>query len=512
MVIPESAPVKPALSPDDVEVKCLSSQASVLPDDQSGQVHTVRNWYSTLKLWAWVLRFIGNCRGNKREGDLCVEELEKAKVKVIAMVQRESFHDEIQRLLTKQKIPRGSKLQPLDVFLDDDGLIRVGGRIRHASLSDEVKHPIVLPSDHDISTLLIQYFHQMTHHQGRGMTCAEIRSQGFWVLKLQKLVKKLIHTCVLCSRLRGRPCEQKMSDLPESRLSPGPPFVFCGCDVFGPFVIKSGRRQVKRYGVMFTCLASRAVHLEVVHSLSMDSFVNAFRRFVSIRGPVRELWCDQGTNFVGAKDVLLQMGCDMVFNPPAGSHRGGAWERMIGVSRRVIEGILCEHGSQLDDEGLVTVLSEAASVVNSRPLCVETSSDPQSLEPLSPNHLITMKSKVIPRNLAPLVTDRSDLYASRQWKRVQYMIDLFWSRWKKELVQHHMPRSKWNTVRQNLKVDDVVLVIDEQCHRSFWKLGRVVEAVPSRDGLVRSVKVRLADRSILERPIQKLVHLLSPDC
>lgn len=105
---------------------------------------------------------------------------------------------------------------------------------------------------------------------------------------------------------------------------------------------------------MFTCLVNRAVHIEVVHSLSKDSFSNAFKRFVALRGSVRKTRCDQGTNVVGAKDDLLKMGCDVVFNPPAASHRGGVWERMIGVARRVIEGILCEYGSRLDDEGLMT--------------------------------------------------------------------------------------------------------------------------------------------------------------
>lgn len=142
------------------------------------------------------------------------------------------------------------------------------------------------------------------------------------------------------------------------------------------------------------------------------------------------------------------------------------WERMIGIARRIIEGILVEHGSRLDDEGLMTVLSETASVINSRPLNVENISDPQSLEPLTPNHLITMESKVIPRTLSPLDAERPNLYVSKQWRRVQYLVDLFWSRWK-EIAQQYMSRAKWNTPRLNLKVGDVVLVIDDQCHRSF---------------------------------------------
>lgn len=224
---------------------------------------------------------------------------------------------------------------------------------------------------------------------------------------------------------------------------------------------------------------------------------------------MRRIRCDQGTNFVGAKSELLKMGCDVIFNPPTGSHRGGVWERMIGVARRVIEGILDEHSPRLDDEGLMTVLSEATSVINSRPLNIDSITDPQSLEPLTPNHLITMKSKIIPRTISTDSADQPDLYATKQWRRVQYMIDLFWSRWRKEIVQQHQSRAKWNTPRKNLVIGDVVLLVDDQCHRSYWKLGRIVDVYPSQDGLVRTVNVQLADRSVLKRPVQKLVKLLS---
>ncbi|KAK8394252.1 hypothetical protein O3P69_006443 [Scylla paramamosain] len=140
----------------------------------------------------------------------------------------------------------------------------------------------------------------------------------------------------------------------------------------------------------------------------------------------------------------------MIFNAPASSHRGGVWERMIGAARRIIECNLYEHRSRVDDEGLLTVMSEAASVINSRPLNVDNISDPQSLEPLTPNHLITMKSKIIPHLLAAENAECCDLYASKQWRRVQYMINLFWSRWKREIVQQYLFRAKWNRRRVNL--------------------------------------------------------------
>jgi hypothetical protein len=98
--------------------------------------------------------------------------------------------------------------------------------------------------------------------------------------------------------------EQKMADLPKERVTPAPPFTYCGIDYFGPFVVKQGRKEVKRYGAVFMCMASRAVHIETAVSLETDSFINALRRFIARRGPVREIRSDQGTNLVGAEKEL----------------------------------------------------------------------------------------------------------------------------------------------------------------------------------------------------------------
>ena len=173
---------------------------------------------------------------------------------------------------------------------------------------------------------------------------------------------------------------------------------------------------------------------------------------------------------------------------------------MIGVVGRVIEGILIEQGSQLNDESSLTVLAETAAVINSRPLAVQNLDDPLSQEPLTPNHLLTMKSKVFTHPVQS--SNRHDLYALRQWRRAQYLIDLFWTRWRKEMSHTLQSRVKWNIIRENLKVDDIVLIVDEQCHRSHWKLARIIEVYLSADGLVRSVKLIRAYRSILTRPVQ----------
>lgn len=191
------------------------------------------------------------------------------------------------------------------------------------------------------------------------------------------------------------------------------PFTYCGVDYFGPWHVKEGRKELKRYGVIFTCLASRVIHLEVAKTLETDSFINVLRRFLARRGPVRQLRSDQGTNLVGArtelKEALNKMDCDEVrqfllkkecdwiefkLNTPTASHAGGVWERMIRTVRNALNGLLGQHGTQLNDEALRTLMCEAEAIVNSRPIAAAGTNSPE-IELLTPNHLLTMKSRVL---------------------------------------------------------------------------------------------------------------------
>ncbi|XP_071142180.1 uncharacterized protein [Mytilus edulis] len=196
-----------------------------------------------------------------------------------------------------------------------------------------------------------------------------------------------------------------MADLPVDRLEPGPPFTYVGVDCFGPWEIvtrktRGGATNSKRWAALFTCLTTRGIHIEVLEEMSSSSFINAFKGFTSIRGQVKQIRSDCGTNFVGAtnelkidtirvdddniKDCLYKSGVTWVFNAPHSSHMGGIWERMIGVTRRVLDSILLENvKGGLTHEVLITLLAEVTAIVNSRPL-VEVSTDPEDPIPLTP--------------------------------------------------------------------------------------------------------------------------------
>jgi len=209
------------------------------------------------------------------------------------------------RLLSSkgQDIPSTSKLVNLDLYIMNN-IIRVGGRLRKSSLPLSEKHPVLLPRDSHITQLIVAHRHKQIHHQGRGQTLNEIRRQGYWILGGSRVVAHYINNCVQCRKLRRPVEEQKMADLPSDRVEPTPPFSFCGMDSFGPFVTKQGRKEYKRYGLLFTCMCSRAVHIEMLEDLSTDSFLIGLRSFIAIRGTVTQIRSDQGSNFIGASNEL----------------------------------------------------------------------------------------------------------------------------------------------------------------------------------------------------------------
>ena len=395
--------------------------------------------------------------------------------------------------------------------------------------------PCCYPPKKQTSILLIREAHQEVAHCGRCITLNKIRDNGVWIVGAHAAVRRYIDKCRTCRELRGKVSQQKMADLPEERVTPSPPFTHCGADMFGPFYVKEGRKELKRYGCLFTCMSSRAVHIECTSDLSADKFILALRRFIGRRGQVSSIRTDNGTNFTGAenelrkclkemdhdkiREFLLKKGCDWISwkkNPPSASHMGGVWERHIRSIRSILTALLKEHSCILTDESLRTFMVETEAIINSRPLTVENINDPLSPAPLSPIQLLTFKSDVI--FPPPGEFQRNDLYCRRHYRRVQYLANQFWSRWRAEYLSSLQTRQKWGGESRNMLVGDIVLIKDSEIFtkRNGWPIARVEEVFPSDDGLVRKVRLRVgnkqADKScLLMRPVAKLVLLVEAD-
>lgn len=196
----------------------------------------------------------------------------QAKLIVISSVQRHTFKDEIKKLQGGEQLSKQSPLSTLSPCIDSDGLLRVGGRTSLADLPYDERHPFILPKKQHVSTLLVRHYHQSVAHQGRHLTKGLLRSAGVWIIGARKLLSSVIYQCVTCRKLRGKPAEQKMANLPKDRLSIEPPFTSVGIDVFGPWSVVSrktrgGCAESKRWAVMFsaqfTSRCSSHVHLKL---------------------------------------------------------------------------------------------------------------------------------------------------------------------------------------------------------------------------------------------------------
>ena len=469
-----------------------------------------------LRVTAYVFRFINNCRErNKRGAELTAKEIEEAETKWICDMQSE---------FSTQKLTDLKK--HLGNFVDNHGIIRCQGRLARSLLSYETKHPILLPKEHHITTLIIWDCHKRVLHNGTKETLQELRSR-FWIVQGRQLVKKIIRRCVLCKRIQGASYgTPKQGPLPEFRVKEEHAFSSIGIDFAGPlFVREPSGESKKTYVALFTCGTSRAVHLELVPDLTAETFLLCFRRFVSRRGTPRLVVTDNAKTFKAFSKTLVKIfktaeiqaflarkRITWKFNVAKAAWWGGFYERLIKGVKLCLK--KCVGTARISSDELHTVLVEIEGVLNSRPLTYQY---PDSLtEPLTPSHLVTGRRLLqLPTGGEGNDEDEEDFYQrDKLHKRSSYiskLLDHYWNRWKHEylvdLREHHRVK-KCHQKLQQINVGDVVTIQDEnRKNRSFWRLGKVLELLIGRDNVTRGAKLLLANGNRIERPIQKLYPL-----
>ena len=480
---------------------------------------TLASYYGSMyrlkKGLAWLLRFRSFLKSKVLvTGVITAAELKSAERLLISHSQFSSYPNEMSRLMEGTPVAKTSPIVKLDPLIHD-GFLVVGGRLRRSDIDHSVKHPIILSNKHRVARLIIQDSHN-EGHLGVEWTLSRLRTK-YWIVNARNSIKQVKRACVVCRKLYSPVMEQKMADLPDERTEPGkPPFTYTGFDIFGPFYVKSGRAEAKRYGLILTCFTTRAIHLEMLRSLHTDEFLNAMVRFFSRRGYPAKLFCDNAKTFIGAKNELSKslreldsdkvrqftrkLDIEWVFKTPFASHHGGVWERLIRVIRRVLNALLHEN-SRLTDDIFSTLLCQAEYIINSRPL-TKVSDDVDDDAVLTPNHMLMLGSNV-PVPLGNF--DDADRYR-RRWRHVQYLCTQFWKRWLAGYLPLLQGRQKWHRSRQNIKIGDVVLVVDEKLPRLCWPLGLVTDVTVGRDGLIRSAQLK-SNGKLVVRPITKLVFL-----
>ena len=483
--------------------------------------HKYSSWLKLKRIQAWINRFVGNCqrKGTGRiSRELTVDEPQQAEIQLLKQTQRTEFPEEWKSLAQGRPLPASSKLLGLKPKLDDDGLVRSDGRLKNARfLSYDVRYPVILPRKCWLTNLIIKDAHEKGNHAfGTNQTLATL-SVRYWIISAREAIREWERECAECRRLKARTAQQIMAPLARLQTSLKA-FTRTAVDFGGPFITIQGRgkRREKLYLCLFTCLATRAVHLEIAFGLDTDSFLNAFYRMTSRRGLPEEMFSDNGTNFKGAdrelKTLLSELdetkinvsvankGVKWHFNPPLAPHFGGAHESMIKSAKRAINAILGQ--TDITDEELMTAIIGAEGLINSRPLTYQSANHEDDV-PLTPNHFLHGQ---VGGQFAPTTVDETQFSPRKRWHRIQELVRHFWQRWLREWLPGLSIRKKWHRERRDVQVGEVVLVISPDTPRGNWPLGRVLEVYPGDDGRVCVVKVQVGEGT-LTRPVTKLCPL-----
>ncbi|UYV77380.1 hypothetical protein LAZ67_15000798 [Cordylochernes scorpioides] len=434
-----------------------------------------------------VMKFIGKIKYKRKGVEIPdnVALMEKAKRLLFRKSQWDSYPEEMAMLESGLPVLRNSKLFQLSPVLDDDGVLLMNSRLANVQMA-KLRTPIILDPRHYLTKLIIHHYHVLALHQGQETVRNEVRQQ-FWIPNLRVAIRRCWSECPLCRIRRAKPSTPMMAALPGCRVEPQQrSFSIVGMDYFGPMEVSVGRRHEKRYGVLFTCMTTRAIHLEVAHSLTTDSCIMAIRRMICRRGLPLEIFSDNGTNLRGADKELQQAlddydqealtenmnnkGIKWNFIPPSAPHMGGSWECLVRSVKTAISDILRSRFPK--DEELLTLMLEAEAVVNSRPL-TDVPLDPAAPEAITPMHFLIGTSSI---GQPPGQFDDADLRLNKRWRKAQRLADMFWMRWRKEYLPTLQRRTKWRGRVPDVQVGDMVLVLDESLGRGHWPLG-IVEKV-----------------------------------
>lgn len=460
------------------------------------------NYFSTfqkiVRLIAWIRRFFSNCKKLKCDrltGCLTVQEILDAEKQIIKLIQEEWYEGE-----------KSKEISSLNAFYDQDGIIRVKSKIILREDSENFKYPIVLPDKHPVVKMLIMDHHKKLKHAGVQTTLTGLR-EYYWITKGRRTIRNIINKCLVCKRHAVKGTEAKSCPLPLDRVRDSRIFEITGLDFAGPLYLKG---KIKVWICIFTCAVYRAVHLELVSSLSVASFIQTLRRFIARRGRPLKIYSDNGTNFTGTVNMLSSIDWQQIqefstaqkiewrFNIPASAWWGGFWERLIRIMKDLLKRVLGK--ACVTYEEMSTILYECEAVINSRPITYVMDGDP-SVSPLTPSMFLHDINEIG-------VPDFDKIDSENINKRLRYLHKLrthLRQRFRNEYLGFLMQKSNLKN-SANLKIGEIVLVGSDNFKRLDWPLAKIIEIFPGKDNVCRVVKLRTCKGEIT-RPIQKIYRL-----
>ena len=508
----ESSPNSMAIREEVIRVQAEEERNLTMSSVTVGQVGRcleIERWGTfnkAVRVVGWVLRFVHNTQATKselRKGDLTFRELELAKAKLLHCTQRDEYDRELECLKQGRPIPKSSPINRLSPFIDGEGLLRVEGRLQFASLSYDEKHPIIIPKSH-LALLLVRFCHVLLKHAGVATMLTYLRNR-YWIVGLRRLAKRAKGECVACQRQDARPYEQTRAPLPKDRVTQSPPFSITGIDHAGPLYCCDFTHR-KFYVLLFTCAVVRAVHLELVDSLTTEDTMLALRRFAARRGLPSVIYSDNARNFTKAQNQLLKVfgpvSPEWKFIAPRAPWWGGFWERMVRSVKTALRRTL--GARSLTRVEMETTLHEVEACLNSRPLTF-VGDELESGYPLTPSHFLIGRTTVfasVSGSEVPVVGTR-DLAIREELRKQQ--LDEFWECWCSDYIRS-LPPWKGGGPKGRPREGSIVLLEEEGCRRWRWPLGIIKQVFRGRDGKVRALEVR-THKGVYTRPIQKIHDL-----
>ena len=521
-------PPRRALPPPEIR----TVHAIMIQSDLALRLGSVsNNYHFILSVTAWCLRFFHQLKEGRPDPDtrwkhLTYQELQTAEHWLWRHSQDRSFPKERRALLKHHCIAPSSRLRALAPLLDEEELLRVGGRLSNSNLTKSQQHPVIVDSK---DSKLFNHMHVCLGHCGPSLLLCHTGNK-LHVVGARQLSRDVCSQCVTCKRAAPRPVPQLLGDLPSSRIeSNNPTFSSTGMDFAGPFMLKKGHTRrpvkVKAYVCVFICLATKAVHLEVTTDLTTAAFIASLKRFIARRGCPETLHCDNGSNFVGARNELrdlyhfladdnhnnlihqhlLKNRVNWTHIPERAPHFGGLWESAVRSMKKHLRRLM---GSLLlTYEEMTTITCQVEACLNSRPLIPMTSHSQDGLSTLTASHFLLFNApKAYPED--PRLPEEPRLL--KRWNQCQAVVQHFWSRWSREYLNTLQSRTKWQSSKPNLREGDIVILKEDRTFACHWPLARITQTYPGPDGLVRVAKIKTAT-GVYKRPVTKLALLHRPD-
>ena len=414
----------------------------------------------------------------------------------------------------------------------ENGVILVGERIATWLRENWNQNKFILmPNDSKLMKLYIQNLH-CVDHGGIETTLSKLQHK-FWVVGARKLIKAIKNKCVTCKRLEAKTIHQRMGQVIPERLKPAPPFFHSSCDLFGPLSIRDTvkRRTFKKaYGIIFTCIVTRASYVDLSESYDTKGFLTVFRRFTTLRGYPKNIYSDQGTQLMSASkelkdsgpcidlekiaDSSASNGTTWIFNKSADAPwQNGCSEALIKSVKRSL--IIAIGESKLTFGELQTVLFEVANLLNERPIGTKPGVDIELGSYLCPNDLLLGRTSI----KAPVDKYMTENGIKNRLEFIERVTNGFWRKWQRDYFPTLLIRQKWHVDKRNVCEGDIVIIQDANSIRGHWRLVQVVAIEASRDGKVRDVTLRhkpqkpgnnyVGQRDVcIKRSVHRLIVLL----